>query len=117
MSRRGSPPGLTESLSAVNVPRSVLATPVPGISTTPSHMMKAPGTPLSSESQGISGTSRLSSAGVHSLNDCHNNGSDLHPSLSRLSSQYENGSLGFNGMQSNLDDTPRVGFFSLAVLA
>lgn len=115
MSRRGSPPGSTESLSTVNVPRSVPATPVPGISTTPSHMMKAPGTPLSSESQGISG--RLSSAGVHSLNDGHNNSSDLRPSLSRLSSQYENGSLGFNGMQSNLNDTLRVCFLLFAVLA
>jgi hypothetical protein len=114
MSRRGSPPSL-DTMSAITVPRSVPATPIPGISTTPSHMMKAPGTPLSSESQGLSG--RLSSAGVHSMGDSLNNGSDLRPSLSRLSSQYENGPLGFNAMQSNLDDALRVGFFSTMIEA
>lgn len=102
LSRRGSPPSLTDTLSTINVPRSVPATPIPGISTTPSHMMKAPGTPLSAESQGMSG--RLSSAGAHSMNDGINNGSDLRPSLSRLSSQYENGTMGFN---TNLDDAIR----------
>jgi hypothetical protein len=69
--------------------------------------MKAPGTPLSADSQGLSG--RLSSAGVHSLNDLH--GSDLRPSLSRLSSQFDNQSIGYNNMPSNLDDSLRVGVY------
>lgn len=67
--------------------------------------MKAPGTPLSVESQGLSG--RLSSAGSHSIGDL--NGGDLRPSLSRLSSQFDGSSLGFNGLQAaGLDDGLRV---------
>ena len=94
-SRRGSPPGLSDGLSSINAPRSVPTTPNPAISHTPSHLMKAPGTPLSAESQGLSG--RLSSAGAHPIGDL--NGGDLRPSLSRLSSQFDGSSLSFNGLQ------------------
>lgn len=104
LSRRGSPPSMTDTLSSISIPRSVPTTPLPGLSGTPSHLMKAPGTPLSADTQGLSG--RLSSAGIHSLNDM--NGGDLRPSLSRLSSQFDNGSMGFNNMQPNLDDSMRV---------
>jgi len=105
-SRRGSPPGLSDGLSSINAPRSVPTTPNPAISHTPSHLMKAPGTPLSAESQGLSG--RLSSAGTHPIGDL--NGGDLRPSLSRLSSQFDGSSLNFNGLQAaGLDDGLRVG--------
>lgn len=68
--------------------------------------MKAPGTPLSAESQGLSG--RLSSAGSHPIGDLA--GGDLRPSLSRISSQFNESSLNFNGLQStSLDDGLRVG--------
>ena len=66
--------------------------------------MKAPGTPLSAEAQGLSG--RLSSAGTHPIDI---NGGDLRPSLSRLSSQFDGSSLSFNGLQTaGLDDGLRV---------
>jgi hypothetical protein len=105
-SRRGSPPGLSDGLSSINAPRSVPTTPNPAISHTPSHLMKAPGTPLSAESQGLSG--RLSSAGSHPIGDL--NGGDLRPSLSRISSQFDGSSLNFNGMQGGgLDGGLRVG--------
>lgn len=105
-SRRGSPPGPSDGLSSMNAPRSVPTTPNPAISHTPSHLMKAPGTPLSAESQGLSG--RLSSAGTHSIGDL--NGGDLRPSLSRISSQFDGSSLNFNGLQAaGLDDGLRVG--------
>ncbi|KAF9654298.1 ARM repeat-containing protein [Thelephora ganbajun] len=100
-SRRGSPPGLSDGLPSINAPRSVPTTPNPVISHTPSHLMKAPGTPLSAESQGLSG--RLSSAGTHPIGDL--SGGDLRPSLSRLSSQFDGASLNFNGLQAaGLDD-------------
>ena len=68
--------------------------------------MKAPGTPLSAESQGLSG--RLSSAGTHSIGDL--NGGDLRPSLSRISSQFDGSSINFNGLQATgLDDGLHVG--------
>lgn len=69
--------------------------------------MKAPGTPLSTDSQGLSG--RLSSAGTHPIGDL--NGGDLRPSLSRISSQFDGSSLNFNGLQaSGLDDSIHVRF-------
>jgi len=106
-SRRGSPPGLSDGLSNINAPRSVPSTPNPAISHTPSHLMRAPGTPLSAESQGLSG--RLSSAGTHPIGDL--NGGDLRPSLSRLSSQFDGSSLNFNGLQTaGLEDGLHVGF-------
>ena len=106
-SRRGSPPGLSDGLSNLNAPRSVPSTPNPAISHTPSHLMRAPGTPLSAESQGLSG--RLSSAGTHPIGDL--NGGDLRPSLSRLSSQFDGSSLNFNGLQTaGLEDGLHVGF-------
>jgi hypothetical protein len=68
--------------------------------------MKAPGTPLSGDSQGLSG--RLSSTGSHPIGDL--NGGDLRPSLSRISSQFDGSSLNFNGLQAaGLDDGLRVG--------
>jgi len=104
-SRRGSPPGLSDGLSSINAPRSVPTTPNPAISHTPSHLMKAPGTPLSAEPQGLSG--RLSSAGTHPIGEL--NGGELRPSLSRLSSQFDGSSLNFNGLQTpGLDDGLRV---------
>lgn len=67
--------------------------------------MKAPGTPLSAESQGLSG--RLSSAGSHPIGDL--SGGELRPSLSRISSQFDGSSLNFNGLHaSGLDDGLRV---------
>ena len=108
-SRRGSPPGLSDGLSSINAPRSVPTTPNPTISHAPSHLMKAPGTPLSADSQGLSG--RLSSSGTHPIGDL--NGGDLRPSLSRLSSQFDGSSLNFNGLQATgLDDGLRVRAFS-----
>ena len=101
-SRRGSPPGLSDGLSSINAPRSVPTTPNPAISHAPSHLMKAPGTPLSAESQGLSG--RLSSAGTHPIGDL--NGGDLRPSLSRLSSQFDGPSLNFNGLDDGLRVSP-----------
>ena len=83
-SRRGSPPGFLDNISNINAPRSVPTTPNATISYSPSHLMKAPGTPLSAESQGLSG--RLSSAGSHPIGDLA--GGDLRPSLSRISSQF-----------------------------
>lgn len=104
-SRRGSPPGLSDGLSSINAPRSVPTTPNPAISHAPSHLMKAPGTPLSAEPQGLSG--RLSSAGSHPIGDL--SGGDLRPSLSRISSQFDGPSLNFNGLQAaTLDDGLRV---------
>ena len=68
--------------------------------------MRAPGTPLSAESQGLSG--RLSSAGSRPIGDLK--GGDLHPSLSRLSSQFDGSSLNFNGLQTAaLEDGLHVG--------
>ena len=68
--------------------------------------MKAPGTPLSAEPQGLSG--RLSSASTHPIGDL--NGGDLRPSLSRLSSQFDGSSLNFNGLQAaGLEDGLHVG--------
>ncbi|KAF7319842.1 RNA-binding protein [Mycena kentingensis (nom. inval.)] len=90
-SRRGSPPSLLDSLNAGT--RSVPATPL-GLSNPAVHILKSPGTPLTPETQALSG--RLSSVGENAVN-----ASDLQASLSRLpAGQYDN----YNGIQGGLDD-------------
>ncbi|CAK5265001.1 unnamed protein product [Mycena citricolor] len=97
-SRRGSPPGLLDGLGATT--RSVPATPL-GISSSAVHILKTPGTP--GESPALNG--RLSAVGESAVN-----ASDLQASLSRIpTSQYENGSLTFNSIQSGLDDSLQYG--------
>ncbi|KAJ7275587.1 armadillo-type protein [Mycena haematopus] len=100
-SRRGSPPGLLESLNATT--RSVPATPL-GIPNSAVHILKSPGTPHTPETQGLNG--RLASVGESAVN-----AGDLQASLSRLpSGQYDGGSLTFNSIQpGGLDDTLQYG--------
>ncbi|KAA1468407.1 ARM repeat-containing protein [Dentipellis sp. KUC8613] len=105
-SRRGSPPGLSDGLSITT--RSVPATPLAGISNAAAgHLIKTPGTPLSPDVQ-----SRLTSQG-HQLGDSPLNGDGLQGSLSRLpSGQYDN-NLGYNSMQSSLDDSLQYDVYGL----
>ena len=135
-SQYGSPSGLSDGLSGINAPRSVPTTPNPrsvpatpnlrlvpttpnphpipttpnpSISHTPSHLMKAPGTPPSAESQCLN--SRLSSANIHPIGDL--NKGDLRPSLSWISFQFDGSSLNFNGLQATgLEDRLHVGFLA-----
>ncbi|KAJ7293868.1 ARM repeat-containing protein [Mycena rebaudengoi] len=83
-SRRGSPPSLLESLNATT--RSVPATPL-GIPNSAVHILKSPGTPLTSDTQALNG--RLT-ASAHQVGE---------------TGQYENGSLTFNSIQPGLDDS------------
>ncbi|TCD66781.1 hypothetical protein EIP91_000972 [Steccherinum ochraceum] len=91
-SRRGSPLGLNDELS-ITTARSVPATPLHGGPGSATHL-KAPGTPLSADSQGgLNGL--LQSSRQSPVNE-------LHPSLSRMpSAQYDGG---FGSVSSNLDD-------------
>ncbi|KAI0078486.1 ARM repeat-containing protein [Panus rudis PR-1116 ss-1] len=91
-SRRGSPLGLADDL-AIQTARSVPATPLPGgPGSTP--QLKAPGTPLSSDSQGVNAL--LGGHNGRNVNESPVH--ELHPSLSRMSSsQYDAGSITFNG--------------------
>lgn len=89
-SRRGSPSGALDGLSATT--RSVPATPL-SIANGNSHMLQTPGTPLTPDSQSLSG--RLSSQGSHHLDESGKG--EIQPSLSRLSSgQYDNASMSFD---------------------
>jgi len=95
--RRGSPPNLLSELNGAT--RSVPATPL-GMPSNP--LLKTPGTPLG-DSPNLNG--RLSTQG---LGETTVNASDLQASLSRLpGNRYENGAIGFNGMQSGLDESLR----------
>ncbi|KAK7032704.1 ARM repeat-containing protein [Favolaschia claudopus] len=96
-SRRGSPPSLLDSLNGTT--RSVPATPL-GIANSAVHILKSPGTPLTSDGQALNG--RLSMVGDSAVS-----ASDLQASLSRLpSGQYDGSSLTFNSIQGGgLDDS------------
>ncbi|KAI6153219.1 ARM repeat-containing protein [Pisolithus tinctorius] len=86
-SRRSSPAGALESFST----RSVPATPL-SITNGSSHMLQAPGTPLTPDTQGMSG--RISAQGSQHLGGEVK--TDIQPSLSRLSSgQYDGSALSF----------------------
>ncbi|KAF8845489.1 ARM repeat-containing protein [Paxillus ammoniavirescens] len=89
-SRRGSPSGALDGLSSTT--RSVPATPLSIANGVSNHMLQTPGTPLTPDSQSLSG--RLSSQGSHHFEG--SNKADIQPSLSRLSSgQFDNASLSF----------------------
>jgi hypothetical protein len=96
-SRRGSPLALPDGLGSITTARSVPNTPLPGAG--PNGILnKGLGTPLSAEST-INGL--LTAQGSSPV--------ELHPSISRMpSSQYESGSLGYNSMQSGMDDSLQV---------
>ncbi|KAI8983345.1 ARM repeat-containing protein [Trametes punicea] len=102
-SRRGSPLSLGDTLSSITSARSVPATPLPGMPGSAGSLAKAPGTPLgtplSGDPHNISGilnaqiSRQLSGEG------------ELNPSLSRMpSGQFDNSPLGFNSIQSGLDE-------------
>lgn len=95
-SRRGSPSVTIDGLSTA---RSVPATPLSIANGGALHMLQAPGTPLTPDTQSLSG--RLSAQGSHQLGS--ESKSDIQPSLSRMSSsQYDNtGELSFD--QYNID--------------
>lgn len=93
-SRRGSPLGLSDSMSITT--RSVPATPLAGISNAmPAHLTKTPGTPISPEAQTLG--ARLTPQSTQQLGDSPLS-SDLQSSLSRLSghSQYDNFDSGYD---------------------
>ncbi|KAH7883969.1 ARM repeat-containing protein [Phlebopus sp. FC_14] len=91
LSRRGSPSGALDTLAAVA--RSVPATPLSVANGGASHMLQAPGTPLTPDSQSLGG--RLSAQGSQHLDE--GNKVDIQPSLSRLpSGQYDNAGLSFD---------------------
>lgn len=99
LSRRGSPPGLLDSLSTTT--RSVPTTPL-GLPTTTAHLLKAGG-PLTPDLQSFN--ARIGTPGSQQLGDGISGTGDLQASLSRLSSaSFENGSLNFNTIQSSPDD-------------
>ena len=98
-SRRGSPLALPDGLvGGITAARSVPNTPLPGAG--PNGILsKGLGTPLSAEPPTVNGL--LAAQGSSPV--------ELHPSLSRLpSGQYESGALGYNSMQSSLDDSLQV---------
>ncbi|KAH8101368.1 ARM repeat-containing protein [Cristinia sonorae] len=100
-SRRGSPLGITDDLSIATA-RSVPATPLHGGGPVSAAHLKAPGTPLSGDSQGLNGL-------IHSSRQSPVN--EIHPSLSRMSSsQYDNGSLSYGSVPSTLDDGSQSAF-------
>ena len=83
-SRRGSPSVAIDGLSTA---RSVPATPLSISNGGTSHMLQAPGTPLTPDTQSLSG--RLSAQGSQHLGNESN--SEIQPSLSRMpSSQFDN---------------------------
>ncbi|KAF9234965.1 ARM repeat-containing protein [Melanogaster broomeanus] len=91
-SRRGSPSVALDGFSATT--RSVPATPLSVVNGGSNHMLHAPGTPRTPDSQSLSG--RLSSQGSHQ----ESNNSDIQPSLSRLSSgQFDGAGLSFESHQ------------------
>ncbi|KAF9454952.1 pumilio-family RNA binding protein [Macrolepiota fuliginosa MF-IS2] len=97
LSRRGSPPGLLDSLSTTT--RSVPTTPL-GLPTTTAHLLKAGGT-LTPDLQSLS--VRIGTPGSQQLGDAGTG--DIQASLSRLSSaSFENGNLNFNTVQTSPDD-------------
>jgi hypothetical protein len=93
-SRRGSPLGLSDPLS-ITTARSVPTTPLPGAGP-PNGLSKNLGTPLSAESQTLTGL----------LSAQNSSPVELHPSLSRMSSaQYESGGLGYTSISNGgIDD-------------
>ncbi|KAG6814436.1 hypothetical protein H0H92_007439 [Tricholoma furcatifolium] len=97
-SRRGSPPGLLESLSGSA--RSVPGTPL-GIHGNSAHL-KSQGSPHGADT--LSLNTRLS---AHQMSETSGSPNDLQASLSRMNSQsYENPSLAFNSLQAGaLDDS------------
>lgn len=96
-SRRGSPLDIVNGLS-IQTARSVPATPLPGMPNSGSHMAKAPGTPLGTDSQTLNGI--LNAQASRALED-----NELNPSLSRMpSAQFDGSPLTFSSIQSNIDD-------------
>ena len=95
VSRRNSPPSLLDALSATT--RSVPATPL-GIPNNATHVLKSPGTPLTSDMQTFNG--RIATPSSHQIGDSAVNASDLQASLSRLPpGAYDGSSLTFNSIQ------------------
>ncbi len=109
LSRRGSPPGLLDSLSTTT--RSVPTTPL-GIPTTTAHLLKTGG-PLTPDLQSLS--ARIGTPNSQQLGDSIPNANDIQASLSRLpSSPFENsGSLNYSNAHSSPDD---VCFLSLPLV-
>ncbi|KAL4069308.1 ARM repeat-containing protein [Scleroderma citrinum] len=107
-SRRGSPSVTIEGLTSA---RSVPATPLSIANGGSSHMLQAPGTPLTPDSQSLSG--RLSAQGSQHLGN--ETKTEIQPSLSRLpSTQFDNStSLSFDqygvdsvyGLNNQLEST------------
>jgi hypothetical protein len=95
VSRRNSPPSLLDTLSATT--RSVPATPL-GIPNNATHVLKSPGTPLTSDMQTFNG--RIATPSSHQIGDSAVDASDLQASLSRLPpGAYDGSSLTFNSIQ------------------
>jgi hypothetical protein len=95
LSRRGSPPGLLDSLSTTT--RSVPTTPL-GLPATTAHLLKAGG-PLTPDLQSLN--ARIGTPGSQQLGDGLSNVSEIQASLSRLSpGSYE----GYSNLQSSPDD-------------
>lgn len=104
-SRRGSPHSLLESIST----RSVPATPL-GIPTNGGHLLKTPGTPHTPDVQVLGG--RIATPNPHQIADNSVSASDLQASLSRLpAGPYDNGSLNYNSIQSNVRDDVCISLF------
>lgn len=98
LSRRGSPPGLLDSLSTTT--RSVPTTPL-GIPTTTAHLIKTGG-PMTPDLQSLS--TRIGTPSSQQPGDSISGASDIQASLSRLpSATFENGSLNYN-IHSSPDD-------------
>ncbi|KAF5356163.1 hypothetical protein D9756_003987 [Leucocoprinus leucothites] len=98
-SRRGSPPGFIDNLSATT--RSVPTTPL-GLPATTAHLLKS-GSPLTPDLQSL-GT-RIGTPSSQQLAEGLQGSNGLQASLSRLpSGTFENGGMNFNTMQSSPDD-------------
>lgn len=94
-SRRSSPAGALESFAAT---RSVPATPL-SITNGNSHLLQAPGTPLTPDGQSMSG--RISAQGSQHLGN--ETKTDIQPSLSRLPSGQYDGSAPLSFEQYSVD--------------
>lgn len=105
LSRRGSPPGFLDSLSATT--RSVPTTPL-GIPTTTAHLLKTGG-PLTPDLQSLG--PRIGTPNSQQFDNIPSAG-EIQASLSRLpSGNFENNNLNYNNVHSSPDDVCRLSFW------
>ncbi|PCH33212.1 ARM repeat-containing protein [Wolfiporia cocos MD-104 SS10] len=101
-SRRGSPLSLNDGIS-IAAARSVPATPLPGMPSSASHLVKGPTTPLTGDAPSLNGI--LGGGGSPST--------ELNPSLSRMNSYTGENPLTFSSIQAGMDDSMQYGVDSV----